>query len=412
MLVLDTVLLAHSLHRGRNVVVACRGNTGEKVVLNLVVEAAMHDQETEATHIRGRLNLVLGPAGALGSHIKARGLVEVVGDDEEETEVGTSDGTHHEDVVDRGDKRASVVEADDEVAEDVEDTEEEGDLLFASQGRVNGEATADLHTVNVADVHDEPVNAKKLQKGPDVHMLVGVVPLGVVGKLFVENQEILAATNIGIEGLVGAVHMVTNKVLTNPQHAGSANVILSVAQNLVDPSFARDGTMVGIMLDVETNVGEVETKKESLKVGGAVDNPGVVKRENREDQESRAKMEPPGGIEAVSSYLLQLFVDFLTQFGVEGGMVIVNVLRRSTLQGTDRVLAKSRVGLEVSGVQHVVGSRHIMTTIKLNNVTTRVLVLELGHVIDSSLDGKQVRRLGELLGRVFLHSTGRHFRHP
>mmetsp|Transcript_11370 Transcript_11370/g.17958 ORF Transcript_11370/g.17958 Transcript_11370/m.17958 type:complete len:206 (+) Transcript_11370:416-1033(+) len=170
--VLHAMLLADGPHRRRQVVVVRGAHAREQVVLDLVVQPTVEHQQAQAAHVRGGLGLDLVPA------VLARGLVggvpralEVVAQDEEEPEVPAAEGCHEDEVAQSQGKRAGVVPAEAEEADDEGHLAQYGEVLLLVQPPVDRGPAAELHVQRALYVHHHPAERQEAEEHPHIHML-------------------------------------------------------------------------------------------------------------------------------------------------------------------------------------------------------------------------------------------------
>mmetsp|Transcript_19342 Transcript_19342/g.53807 ORF Transcript_19342/g.53807 Transcript_19342/m.53807 type:complete len:270 (+) Transcript_19342:667-1476(+) len=198
--VLDVVLLADLTHLGRDEWVPCRTHAWEEMVLDLEVEAARQAAGDETAVRAGGLDLGLEPADRLAVRAGlvgwvAVGVLEVVGQGEEDGEGEGGGGAHDHDVSENVPRVSALVDGrSDAVGEDVEESQEDG-VLAALLDVVRLHLETDVLRSALSEIEDlwvedgaEPVCAK----GEDIVECLEAVhegTLAVAWLIVIEEDE-------------------------------------------------------------------------------------------------------------------------------------------------------------------------------------------------------------------------------
>mmetsp|Transcript_41046 Transcript_41046/g.71033 ORF Transcript_41046/g.71033 Transcript_41046/m.71033 type:complete len:401 (-) Transcript_41046:222-1424(-) len=258
-------------------------NAREQVVLDLVVQAAVDEGQPGAAHV-GRGEDLLAQEGLVDVLIvvvlEQMHAFEVVGNHKEERQVVT---THQE-------QRANVQEGVDgghlvqREENPAEHKETPGHTLKHSVAAQQLGEVGLVKTLNgVLQCLDDVVEAKEAQQREQIDVLVQVLVSTRAQRV---NAQEGVAHDIGIVVDIVRCDVVLHDVLVDPVHCTATNPVLRHAQDAVDPPEARNGTVVGVVLDVQADQGEHKAQGSSqvpLVVGVLVH---VVLREESHTQDS------------------------------------------------------------------------------------------------------------------------------
>ena len=332
--VLDTVLGADLTHLGCNVWVPGTGHAGEQVVLHLEVEASGDGTGNESTVGRGSLHLGLEPAGSLVLSVASAvgritvDVFKVVRKGKQDCQSQTGGGSHDHDVSKNGWVPSLLDEWGNTVGVNVKKTQGDGVLSALSDVRV---VHADSNFLGSSLLKDENLrveDGRKPVSGQDENVVKGLElvherTLFVARWVIVPEDHRLGSVTIRILKVVVGEGVVS-PVLFHPQPLASSDEIGSKSKKIVDPRLLRGSSVVGIVLDVQTDERLRDTIDDGHGVGGNASNPVVLHGEEETNvKESTGKVSGSSEFTSTSDNL----EDFSLNFTLERSVPNVSVTK-------------------------------------------------------------------------------------
>mmetsp|Transcript_30461 Transcript_30461/g.65366 ORF Transcript_30461/g.65366 Transcript_30461/m.65366 type:complete len:252 (+) Transcript_30461:1444-2199(+) len=219
----------------------------------------------------------------------------------------------------------------------------------------------------------------------------------VTGRIIVPEKHRLGSVAVGVvrvvigEGVVGPV-------LFHPQPLASSDEIGTESEQVVDPGLLGGGSMVGIVLDVQSDERLRNTVDDGQDVRGGCRYPKVLEREKEGDvEEGTRKITIGSKLTSASNDFEDFLLDFAFEFGVP--LVLAAVIRNGT-----NVLHLFQVLAGVVRVDHLVLNRTVVSSEHLNRFTTGVV--EVLDVVDGAIDNNLSFSEGLQRGNARFSSVG------
>lgn len=214
----DTMLLADTADRGRNVGVPRRTHTREQVVLHLMVEATRQVSRHKRPVGRRRLHLRLEPANGLSTIASAVcritvGMFKVVRESKQNSQGQAGTSTHDHNVCQHGPGESLVLKGSKDIGVNVQNAQKDG-ILAASGNVVVVKAHTDrlgstlLQSQNFrVEDRRQPVSSQDQRVVERLEVVVEAT-FGVTRRVIIEQKHGLRSITVGIFHVVVGVGMV------------------------------------------------------------------------------------------------------------------------------------------------------------------------------------------------------------
>mmetsp|Transcript_16482 Transcript_16482/g.40255 ORF Transcript_16482/g.40255 Transcript_16482/m.40255 type:complete len:242 (-) Transcript_16482:221-946(-) len=202
-------------------------------------------------------------------------------------------------------------------------------------------------------------------------------PLGVVGFIVVEQNHGFGTQGIGILGPVVGKGVVS-PMLFHPQPLGSANEISTQSVHVVDPWSLGGSSVVGIVLDVQSNEGLRDSIDNGKSKGSRGGHPQVLQSKEKTHVENGSNVPSPGSKFTTTADNLEDFtLDFTFEFSVK--LVFAGVIWDSS-----NSLHLFQMLACMVRVDHFVLNGNIVSTKHMNGFTS--WMIKVLDIVDGSIN--------------------------
>jgi hypothetical protein len=248
-------------------------------------------------------------------------VLKVVREAKQDGQGQTGRNSHNQNVSDNVERKSLGLERRNDVAIDVKSTQGNGVLSALSDVRIveihsngGGSTLFQREDFHVED-RRQPVTGqhKEVIKGLE---LVHEGTLLVAGRIIVPEQHGLGSVTVGVISMVIGVGMV-RPVLFHPQPFAASDEIGSESKKLVDPGFLGGCSVVGVVLNIQTDKRLRDTVDHSHGIRGNAKYPVVLHSEKEADvKECTSKPSPSSELFSGFHNLENFLLDFTLEFGV------------------------------------------------------------------------------------------------
>ena len=173
-------------------------------------------------------------------------------------------------------------------------------------------------------------------------------------------------------------------MLLHPNQFGPTNKINGIAQNLIDPRCSRRGSVIGIVLNVETNQGLRNPVENGQRKTGARGHPAILQIEKQGHvtdttaPPSRRSVVPTGRNEFV-----HFPFDLAFKFGIKSVLALI------VGNAADALQLFQPTAPVVIGMDHLVIDRRVVATKQVNGVAAGMR--KARQIVDDAIDANFAR---------------------
>mmetsp|Transcript_19342 Transcript_19342/g.53808 ORF Transcript_19342/g.53808 Transcript_19342/m.53808 type:complete len:237 (+) Transcript_19342:1477-2187(+) len=168
-------------------------------------------------------------------------------------------------------------------------------------------------------------------------------------------------------------------MLLHPQPLAASDKVGTQSQDVVDPRLLGSGTVIGIVLHVETDEGLADAVDDGKCVGGGRGDPEIL-QEGEQSNEEEAAAEPSQGAEFLPAS--HNFEDFSFDLALEFG---VELVFRRVIDELAHALHLLQMLGGVVRMHHLVLHGDIIASEQMHGFTA--WMVEVGEVVDDAIDG-------------------------